>query len=201
MTDDEKPAKRRGYVRPSRLHAERDQIKAMEQDGVQTVYVEGPQATISDYIKSLRKGDVVCVATMGRLGRTREIARLALTQILEKGASIRELKSGRTLRTQREIEAAIMGLDAADEISRDARAPTQREARRRGKLGAEALRLLNEAKRMPTDQASMIWHNNSDWSNDECLEKMTGWTLMVAYRKLGKRGLAKGRPSTKKPKK
>lgn len=36
-----------------------------------------------------------------------------------------------------------------------------------------------------------------NWSNAQCLSHMPGWTLAEAYRKLKKRGLAKGRPSSK----
>lgn len=50
------------------------------------------------------------------------------------------------------------------------------------------------AERMPIAEARKIWHNNSDWTNEQCLAEMPGWTLRQAYRELKKRKLAKGRP-------
>jgi hypothetical protein len=112
-----------------------------------------------------------------------------------KNSVIVEAETGR--RTDRLLDVEAMILDAADELARDGRALTRRQAKRFGAMGgkANAERLAAEVanKRMPRAEA-MRWWRDGGLTNTEALHHMKGWTQSLAYRLLGKRGRAAGRP-------
>lgn len=183
----------RGYIRASRLHTLARQRKAMEDAGIEKIYIEG-EVGIVELLRDIVDHEyTICVTTLGRLGRTRDQLREVMTSILDEGSTIRELSTGREISTKREATAAAMSLEAAAELAGDARAPTSRQARERGKMSGEARRAAMIQKRMPTSEAAKIWHNSkSRMSGEERRERMTGWTMSQIYRELGPRGFVRG---------
>jgi len=150
---------------------------------------------LGDLIRSLRDDDEVWVTSLGRLAPRRADLRRAVDLIHNKKCIIVEAASER--RSDR--DGASMALDAADELMGEARGLTPEQASRFGARGgkANAKRVLETFKdRMPRKEALRIWTDPdlARLSNIKVLRKMTGWTQRAAYRHLGPRGLAKGRP-------
>lgn len=143
-----------------------------------------------DLIRSLRSGDHVVVTTLARLAPTREGIRAAVQDIHKRKATIIETETSR--RSSDRDQALDMLADAVAELAGDSRALPAKRAREYGKMAWSKKR----AKRMPLDQAERVWLStrNAGLSNGECIALMPGWTERAAYRELGKRGLAKGRP-------
>ena len=150
---------------------------------------------LDDYIKSLRAGDEVWVTSLGRLCARRTDLRRAVETIHKIKCVIVEAASER--RSDR--DGAAMALDAADELMGEARGLTPEQASKFGAKGgkANAKRVLETFKdRMPRKEALKLWTDPdlARLSNPKVLRKMSGWTQRAAYRHLGPRGLAKGRP-------
>lgn len=147
------------------------------------------------YIKALRPGDEVWVTSLARLTEKRVDLRRAVDEIHSKECVIVEAASER--RSDR--DGASMALDAADELMGEARALSPEQATKFGVKGgkANAKRVREMFKdRMPRKEALRIWTDSdlARLSNIKVLRKMPGWTQRAAYRHLGPRGLAKGRP-------
>ena len=196
---DDVPVAAIGWVRQSRHHAETKQVVALQEAGCTTIY-SASEHHVSDLIKSLRPSapEAVRVTTLARLARTRDDLKLAIEQIHARGCWVEEISTGRSTRDA--LVASAMALDAANELTMDGRAPTRRQAR---KMAAKSLvvRLANlERDRMPRGEAYEIWHNRPTWSVQDCLAAMPGWTIGTAYRRLGRRGLGKGRPINRQSK-
>lgn len=143
-----------------------------------------------DLIRSLRSGDHVVVTTLARLAPTREGIRAAVQDIHKRRATIIETETSR--RSSDRDQAIDMLADAVAELAGDSRALPAKKAREYGKLAWSKKR----AKRMPISEAERIWRStlNKDKSNGQCIALMPGWTERAAYREIGPRGLAKGRP-------
>lgn len=192
---------RRSYIRASRHHTAAMQRELLLAAGYpkDKIYVEG-HVGIIELLRAITDREYqIGVTTLGRLGRTREILREVLTEIITKGSTIHEVTTGREISTKREATAAAMAFDASRELTGDARGPTREEARERGKLGGKArgvaLAERIAAERMPIGKAEKIWLNTkSKMTNIERLMLMPGWTIDAAYEHLGKRGAAYGRP-------
>lgn len=94
----------------------------------------------------------------------------------------------------------MMALEAADELMGEGRRLTPEQAQRFGSKGAAAnvQRMMEKfvKRRMPTLEATKIWTDPdlATLSNHAVLRRMPGWTQRAAYRHIGPRGLAKGRP-------
>lgn len=150
---------------------------------------------LAAYIKALRPGDEVWVTSLGRLCAKRADLRRAVEVIHKKKCVIVEAASER--RSDR--DGASMALDAADELMGEAKALSPENAKKFGAMGgkANAKRVEEEFKdRMPRKDALKLWTDTdlARLSNVKILRKMPGWTQRAAYRHLGPRGLAKGRP-------
>lgn len=190
-----------GYVRASRLHPAVPQHAALDAAKANKRYVEG-EVGMRELLRAVVGREyTILVHTFGRLGRTRDELRDVMLAILAEGSTIRELSSGREITTKREAAAAAMSLEAAAELAGDARAPSSKEARRRGKMGGEAKSAIDREKllqdRMPVKQARAIWTRPGLMTNGDRITLMTGWTEWQAYRELGSRGVAIGRPKRK----
>lgn len=182
-----------GWARQSRHHVENKQVKQLQDAGCRVVY-RASDAHIEDLIRALRPEapEPVRVTTLARLASSRESLRDAIASIHSKGAWIEEISTGRSTKTS--AISVIMGLDAADELGKDSRTPTKRQAREMARKSHAVRNANTEASRMPIADARAIWQGHPNWSNDDCLMLMHGWTEATAYRKLGPRQLAKGRP-------
>ncbi len=182
----------------SRAAGEKAQRKMLEEHGAVPIY-DAKTHTIDQMIVQLRKGDEVAVTSLGRLATTRAGLRYALDAIRAKGCVVVELASGR--RTSCAAEAAQMALDAADELSMDARGTSPELGRKWGAVGGRLARLRVEREmaeaRMPKAEAKNIWRNPL-LTNAQALAQMPGWTQASAYRRLKSRKLAKGRPRSEK---
>jgi hypothetical protein len=185
---------RRGWVRGSRLASDATQIEMLKRYDVRPIY-NAKDHNLEAYIRSLRSGDEVWVTSLGRLAARRADLKRAVDLIHSKKCVIVEAASER--RSDR--DGAAMALDAADELMGEAKALTPENARKFGAMGgkANAKRVAEEFKdRMPRKDAHKIWTDTdlARLSNVKVLRKMPGWTQRAAYRHLGPRGLAKGRP-------
>lgn len=186
--------KRRGWIRASRLASDKTQNEMLRRYDVQPIY-NATDVNLDAYIKALRPGDEVWVTSLGRLCAKRADLRRAVDMIHSKKCVIVEAASER--RSDR--DGASMALDAADELMGEARALTPENARKFGAKGgkANAKRVAEEFKdRMSRPNAMKIWTDPdlARLSNPRVLRRMPGWTQRAAYRHLGPRGLAKGRP-------
>lgn len=151
---------------------------------------------LSDYINALREGDEVWVTSMGRLAAKRGELKRAVDLIHGKKCVIVEAASER--RSDR--DGAGMALDAADELMGEGRMLSPEQARKHGAKGGKANAKLVAAKfaktRMALAEARKIWTDPdlATLSNARVLKQMPGWAQQAAYRHIGPRGLAKGRP-------
>lgn len=186
--------KRRGWVRGSPRAKAETQIEMLKRCHV-TAFYNADAHDLSDLIRSLRGGDEVWVTSLGRLAPRRADLRRAVDEIHSRKCVIVEAASER--RSDR--DGAAMALDAADELMGEARGLSHEDARKHGAKGGEVnrKRVLELFKdRMQRKEALRIWADPdlARLSNLKVLRKMSGWTQRAAYRHLGPRGLAKGRP-------
>lgn len=182
-----------GWARHSRHYSEAKQIKALEAHGCRVIACAA-DLHVESVIRALRPEDPepVVVTTLARLASTRDGLREIIRAIHDRGCWVLELSTGRT--TLDAKSATQMALDAADELTADSRSPTKRQARAMARKSHEVQQRNTEDKRLPIAEARKVWHSHPAWSNDDCLALMPGWTAITAYRRLGARGLAKGRP-------
>lgn len=182
-----------GWARHSRHHSEDKQVAALEARGCRAI-VRASDLHIEQVLQTLRpeQPEPVIVTTLARLAATRDRLRDVLAAIHDRGCWVVELSTGRT--TLDAAQSSQMALDAADELTADARAPTKRQARAMAKKSHEVRNANTADKRLAIDKARRIWHDHPTWSNHDCIAAMPGWTEITAYRRLGARGLAKGRP-------
>lgn len=182
-------------MRGSARAGEAAQSKMLEEHGVQLIYGEG-ERTLDALINSLREGDEVWVTSLARLAPKRPLLKRAVDEIHNKKCLVVEAASGR--RSDR--DGAMMALEAADELMGEGRSLTPDQAQRFGSAGAAAnvARIMDKfvKRRMPTLEATKIWTDPdlAPLSNYTILKRMAGWTQRMAYRHIGPRGLAKGRP-------
>lgn len=117
-----------GWARHSRHYSEGKQVAALEAHGCRNV-ARASEFHLEHIIKTLRPEDPepVCVTSLARLAPTRDQLRYAIDAIHERGCWVLEISTGRTTKDAK--SATEMGLDAADELTSDARAPTKRQAR------------------------------------------------------------------------
>ena len=186
--------KRRGWVRGSPRAKAETQIAMLKRCHVTAIY-NADTHDLRDLIRSLRDDDEVWVTSLGRLAPRRSDLRRAVEEIHNRKCIIVEAASER--RSDR--DGAAMALDAADELMGEARGLTHEQATKFGAKGGEVIRkraLELFKDRMPRKEALRIWADPdlARLSNIKVLRKMTGWTQKAAYRHLGPRGLAKGRP-------
>lgn len=176
------------------------QRRMLDEFGAHPIY-DAKTHTIEQMVNQLRAGDQVAVTSLGRLASTRASLRFAIDAIHSKKCSIFEVGSGRKLNGTADV--AQMALEAADELSLDAKGTSPKHARKWGKIGGQItkarIKREMEGKRLGKTEAGNIWRNPLI-TGAEALAKMPGWTQASAYRLLKKRGLAKGRPRNEKTK-
>lgn len=187
----------RAFVRPGKRHSEARQIASVIDAGATSVYVEGkarPSRIINGatviwlpdaretWLRSIRSGDDVLIATAGRIGPTRcEIAR-TLTDIHERGAVLIEASSGR--RSNDPAAAPFLMLDAVNELTADRGARFTSETGR----AASAKASRPSPDRMGITAARQIWRDTAGHpTTTTALDAMPGWTIRAAYIHFGKR--------------
>jgi hypothetical protein len=202
MVNGKASGKQRGWVRGSRLARTKTQVEMLQKHGVHPIYSADPkvdgtmEATLDVLLKSLRPGDEVWVTSLARLVTKRADLRRAVDAIHNKECVIIEAASER--RSDR--DGALMALDAADELMGETRKLTPEQAQKFGAKGAAAnvQRIMEKYvnRRMQTLDATKIWTDPdlAPLSNHAVLRRMPGWSQRMAYRHIGPRGLAKGRP-------
>jgi len=113
-----------GYIRPSNRWSESRQREAIDAAGVERVWIESRDETLADMIRQLRRGDVVAVWRLALLAeptadrrdpQRRVVMVQRLQEIEARGASVRELHSGRSSAVAADRDAMI--LDGADDLS------------------------------------------------------------------------------------
>lgn len=182
----------RGWTRGSRRFPEREQQRLLEEAGYVVQY-SAAEHDLSDLIRSLREGDTVGVATLGRLATNRVALRKAMDAIATFGVAVHEVLTGR--RSDDPKIVAQMVLDAVEEITRDGRGLPSANARKFQALSVAVRREKIEAARAPLKDAQAEWFSVLNRTTGDALAKMPGWTMNAAYREIGPRGISVGRPS------
>jgi hypothetical protein len=184
------------WIRVSRHHPAAEQERAAVEWRADVVLRDGHGHETWDALvrKVARKGDLIGMTTLARIGSTRDDVQAGLAAAHAKGCVIEETRTGR--RTDHAADAAQMAMDAASEITDDARRLSPKQAR------SNAAKRWNEKarERLAKVHASKIWHDTTTYRLiPDALRHMPGWTRSTAYRKLGERGTTLGgRPRTKK---
>ena len=181
-----------GWIRATKRHRASVQRKALEAAGCGVIYEDGIHETFDDLLRSRRPGDTIYVATLGRLGRTREEIHKRVKDLHARQCTIVETTTGRSSGDKDQL--FDMGMEATAEVNRDARALPSKLAKEFGRRGAEATAARARERRMPEKEAKQVWLGHPKLTNREVLDLMPGWTERAAYRHLGQRDLAKGRP-------
>lgn len=188
--------KRCGWTREARHLSEKRQRAELMRHDCHPIY-SASETSVAVVIKQLRAGDELWLTTLARLDTPRAELNKARKAVQAQKVVIVEALTGR--RSDRAADAADMAFDAAAELMREARALPSDLAveygRRGGLARAVKVRKAYKGARMPVAEARGFWKDHT-LSNAEALAQMTGWTARAAYRheKLGRRGLAKGRP-------
>lgn len=177
------------WIRVSRHHSLAEQERAAVDWRADVVLRDGDGHETWDALirKIARKGDLIGMTTLARIGTTRDDVQAGLAAAHAKDCVIEETRTGR--RTDRAADAAQMALDAASEITDDARRLSPRQAR------SNAAKRWNDRARdrLAKVHASKIWHDTATYRLiPDALKHMPGWTRSTAYRRLGERGTTLG---------
>lgn len=178
---------KRGYVRGSpRMKAKR-QLEAMAHHGITTIYEEGGDEVVWDFVRSIREGDEACVYSMDRLAPRRSMLKEIVSGIHERGGVIVELSTG--MRSDDRDHLADMIFNAASALARDGTAQQSKIARRNGLRGGRP----PKTDRLGLDKAKAIWFDPKHVTTEDVITHMPGWTLRTAYRAFGPRRVLVGR--------
>lgn len=181
---------RRGYVRHSFRFPATTQRKALEAAGVKIIYEESRNETLADVMRALRKGTVLVVDGLHRLGRTRAELAETLENAERLDVSIEDARTGRI------VHASVYRLmaEAFQVLAGEARLPSHAEAVRRGKKGGAP-----HKEKMARHEAVLFWRDTVKYPGaEDAIIHMTGWSVRQAYRPadeggLGPRGAPAGR--------
>lgn len=180
-----------GFIGKLRRYAASTQREALVGAGVSAtkIYDGTGKETISDLVRSLRSGDVVCVYRLAALASDRAGWRDFTDEIAGKTLRLFEVSTGRECQLPHVL--AEMIADATDDWAGNRITP--KEAREAGKRGAK--KRWGNVERTPIRVANKIW---KDWANYPTAADalahpdMHGWAQRRAYDKLGKRGAPAG---------
>lgn len=177
----------RAFIRHSARHSESDQRAVIDPTKPGGIFVADRERGASDFVRALRKGDIVLVTTLGRLAGTRRGIESAMAAIHAKGCVIVEATTSR--RSDEPEQRSAMIFDAIDELAGDRKVHTAAKARKYGKLGGRP-----PVERLPPKEAEREWFDRRNKSTMDAKEKCPGWSVRELYRKFGPRGLNVGRP-------
>lgn len=171
--------------------SEKVQRQALEAAGVTVIYVDGHKnETIEVCLQSLRAKDELWVASLDRIAKhKKELRRLCDYIKYDRKAIIVEALSKRRSDNVEEWDA--MKWDAIEGLGTDRKRLTHADAVRYGAMGGR----VPIVPEMPELEARKIWEDVTLTSR-EAADKI-GVDLSKAYRWLGKRGLAVGRPTVR----
>jgi hypothetical protein len=159
------------------------QHEALQAYGCGVIYSADKGETIDDVAAALRKGDTVCVLYAHLIAPPRKSAKdkpremfwQALHAIEDRGATLYEVKTGRSTAKPRERDAIIR--DALEHIASAGRAAAGRKNGRRSK-GRPPRDVTVEI-----EAARAAWFDIRHATNDEAIAAgPKGWTLSRYYR-------------------
>lgn len=175
----------RGYFRRVKGWSVNKQKAALTAAGVapKAMYSEDE---LQDAIRSLRAGDVLVVSGLLRaLGDSRRAIQAAIEAVKAQGATVMEAETGRKAGSD---DGVTLLAETLNRIHGERAMPTADRARELQRKG-----VANRTKgRMAQTEAIKFWRD-ATLSQEDALAKMTGWTMVTAYRQLGPRGLPAGR--------
>lgn len=173
-------------VEEDRVHVD-DQRKPVRVSPGNTSY---PPLVARDVVTRIcRRGDVVVVATPGRLGVSREDIRQAIGRVAERGASV-QAADGIAFGSI-ELQALIAFETSAHlEVERERLAPA-RKALRRGEARKRTLTKVQKAKLLP------LWRNTDEYTVEAVLQEALAMGVKVSRRTLY--GLLGGRLEEDEP--
>jgi hypothetical protein len=177
----------RGYVRPMPRISQAGQEAALRKHGVPEakIYVEGRE-TFDALVKSLRKGEAVCVLRLHLLAppklrtadRPRRDLWVAIQAIEAKGAHIIEVDTGRSTVAGNERDDMIA--DAIEALTHAGRAP-----RRRDGAGRPPKQFTPEQ----IEQARIAWFDLRHRTNADAIRAgPSGWAMTRYYKTFGPSG-------------
>lgn len=150
------------------------------------IYTEGSH-TVDQCVRSLRKGDELAVLAMSRLGSNRKELQRVLGMVSAIGGVVVELATGR--RTDNPQHTTDMIFDALAQLAGEGRNRfTSETGKKAGVLGGRP----KKTPLITRKEAMKIWMR-SDLTVAQAVDEM-GITMRRAYRWLGPRGMASGRP-------
>jgi hypothetical protein len=189
-----------GWIRPTARHTEGAQRKALEAFSPNRIVVDGgPEGmTFEAMAKLVRKTDEVHVQHVHLLAPTIEGVAARMIETNERGGAVVEISSG--LRSDRINDAIRMIAGSRLQFAGDKKVHSKAEARRKGKLGAEARgKWLDQFSPSMRQQLRAVWRSRDYDSNDAALKAMDehggvpGWSKMLAWRAFGPSGRMGGR--------
>ncbi len=169
-----------GYVRATVRCTEKHQVRKLKEAGVVNIVIEGqPGMTLDGAVKMLRKGRLLVVTSMDRIGAKAADLREPLERICGKGAVVFETTTGR--RCDDPAQAMQMLLDAVKR-----KGHKSRDARKFAKLSTG-----NAMPVKTKERARKLWANHK-LTGDQVAAK-AGVSVETLYRWFGKRGTKPGK--------
>lgn len=176
----------RGYVQDTRRSAVSTQLKAMEEAGVTTVYIEGKVGDAATAIKSLRPADGLAVNKLSDLANDRKTLRKLLDQVHERGAHVYELATKR--RSDKAGDLSAMIFEATDVLAQVKKGHDPIKAREFGLRGGRPRMDRN----IPEAEARAHWFSMEHDTNAAAIKHMGKWTEHGAWLKWGASGRKTG---------
>lgn len=177
-----------GYARKSANWSLERQREPLTAQGVQRMYEDEPKNQKAELvmrkeaIRVLRRGDVLVVAGLHRLGRNREGMRQALEDIAARGASVRDALTGRELPLEKVVlDALDLFLDALAVWAGEKSMPGRKAAEERGIQGGRPPKRL----KADAEEAAKLWRNPK--VPVEKVETLTGLSKRTLLRRFGPR--------------
>lgn len=185
----------RGLIRDTKTFPASRQEKILADAGVKAIYRDDFEGCL----KSLRKGDTMAVSGLRALAGNRRGIVARLDEVHDKGNAVIDAA---TLRRSDGRHGPNLMAEAIADLANEKRGPGDSAAENGSKGGKKSARSKRQG-RMPKTTASAYWLDRS-LTNTQALERMNAdpnypreWTVVTAYRNLGRRGALAGRRANK----
>lgn len=187
------------YIRATARHPESAQRSSLAKLSPDRVIVDSRDGSQFESVaRMVRKDDEVIVTHVHLLATSVEQIAARMIAVNRRGGAVVETSTGR--RSDRIEDAILMIAGARHQIAGDKKVHSKSEARRKGKLGAEARgRWVDQFSATTLRDLRAIWRSRDYDSNVAALAAMddrggvVGWSIMLAWRAFGSSGRPGGR--------